>query len=204
MGKVQVKVWKTIDLTKPDLKKRRMNRKHKRIDYPIINKYVYEPPYDNVLKYWRVVRYWVKRKYGITDIELEILLYLWDEQVFTKDYFINYEGILKWDKERWSRFRDKGWIIPWRPKELHRTKYLYVLSTEARIICLNVYKKLYQDEEISEKAQSNPIFKGDAYMDKMYRKIIRQMNKGKRDYEAELREEKEEQEQNQIKNPDQE
>jgi hypothetical protein len=33
----------------------------------------------NYLKYWRVVRYFINAKYGITQPDLEMLIFLYDE-----------------------------------------------------------------------------------------------------------------------------
>ena len=37
------------------------------------------------LKYWRVVRYFVKSKYGLTTAELEMLLFLNSEDIFSRE-----------------------------------------------------------------------------------------------------------------------
>ena len=50
------------------------------------------------LKYWRVIRYFVKRKYGLSQAELEMLLFLRTEQYFSKDDFDEFDELLSWDK----------------------------------------------------------------------------------------------------------
>jgi hypothetical protein len=40
---------------------------------------------NDYLKYWRVIRYYIKNKYGLTQADLDILLFLYSEQYFTKD-----------------------------------------------------------------------------------------------------------------------
>ena len=44
------------------------------------------------LKYWRVVRYFVKRKYGLSQSELEMLLFLRSEKYFSKDDFDEFDA----------------------------------------------------------------------------------------------------------------
>ena len=39
-------------------------------------------PDHDYLKYWRVVRFWVKATYGIGTPDLDMLLFLYSEQVF--------------------------------------------------------------------------------------------------------------------------
>lgn len=137
----------------------------------------------NHLKYWRVVRYWAKRKYNISMEELEMLLYLYDIPLFSRKEFKQFEGLLAWDKTRLNYFISKGWIIVWREhKGYSKESKLYELSTSAKRICSSVYKKLTQEEHIPENPQNNPVFKGKNYADKMYRQVIKQMNK-KRDTE---------------------
>jgi len=135
------------------------------------------PREHNFLKHWRVVRYWVKRKYGITTEELEVMLYLYDEDLFTKKQYFEFEGLFSWDKTRWGRFIDSKWIILWRDHKGYSKKAkLYTLSIQAKRIINSVYRKLLQEEPIPETGQNNPIFKGNGYTDKMYRKLIEKMN----------------------------
>lgn len=140
----------------------------------------------NFLKYWRVVRYWALRKYGISQEELEILLYLYDENIFTRDVFTEFSGLLTWDKQHLSKMIDKGWVVVWRlPDGRNSRKKLYALSAKAKQICSLVYRKLLQEEHIPENGRYNPIFTGDAYMDKVYRRAIKLMNKRKKQNEKE-------------------
>lgn len=140
------------------------------------------------LKYWRIVRYWAKRKYDITQEDLEILLYLYDEELFTRGQFRKFEGILSWDRNRFNHLQSKGYIVVWRKKNNPRQAKLYTLSQSARRIVTTLYKKLLQEEHIPENKNNNPIFKGDNYMDKVYRKAIQRMNMAR---ERKIREEKE-------------
>ena len=42
-----------------------------------------EPTHD-YLKYWRVVRFWVKAVHGISTPDLEMMLFLYSEEIFDK------------------------------------------------------------------------------------------------------------------------
>jgi len=133
-------------------------------------------PRQNFLKHWRVVRYWARRKYNITDSDLEILLYLSDIELFTRKRLKEFEWLLWWDMTRFNTLRDKGYIVQWREDATRRQAKLYTLSIAAKRIVTTIYKKLLQEEHIPENKINNPIFKGDNYADKMYRKAIRRMN----------------------------
>ena len=70
-------------------KKRRAKRiRGRKTDYVTVTKKYHEVEY-NFLKYWRVVRYWVKKKYGLSQGELEVLLYLYDEALLPETCFSN-------------------------------------------------------------------------------------------------------------------
>ena len=154
---------------------------------PIRRKY-HKKPYD-FMKWWSVVRYWAKRKYNMSTTDLEVMLYLYDKDLFSKKEFREFEGLLDWDKTRFNYYKDKGYIILWRDQQGYaRQAKLYTLSIGMKRMCDVIYKKLAGEEPISEIHVNNPIFKGENYMDKMYRKAIRAMNKEieKRKSEEEL------------------
>ena len=45
------------------------------------------------LKYWRVVRYFIKAKYNLSQADLDIILFLYSEKYFSKDDFVKLELI---------------------------------------------------------------------------------------------------------------
>ncbi len=131
----------------------------------------------NFLKYYRVVRYYIKKKYNITLMELDMILYLYDMPFFRKEDFNYYGNTMSWDKKRFYEMIKKGLIKEWRPgKEQYAKAKMFELSHKAKSICSLTYKKLLQEESISEKAVSNPIFKKESYMDKVYKNVIEKMN----------------------------
>ena len=134
----------------------------------------------NFLKYYRVVRYYIKKKYDITLMELDMILYLYDMPFFRKEDFNYYGNTMSWDKKRFYDMIKKGLIKEWRPgKEQYAKAKMFELSHKAKSICSLTYKKLLQEETISENAVSNPIFKKESYMDKVYKNVIEKMNKSK-------------------------
>jgi hypothetical protein len=132
-------------------------------------------PSNDYLKYWRVIRYWVKAKYGLTTPDLEMLLFLYSEDIFNKTQFSTYEQIMSWDIKRFYRMLKDDWIHVWRKRQGNETT-LYELTYKAKRIITMIYKKL-NGEEIAETAHSNPLFRNDAsYMDKVYRNTMIEMN----------------------------
>ena len=131
---------------------------------------------NNYLKYWRVVRFWVKAKHNLSTPELEMLLFLYSEEYFNKTKFKEFEQLMSWDLSRFDNLLKEGWIIVWRKKS-GKFATLYELSYKGKRVVATVYKKL-SGEEIAESPNVNPLFRKDAcYMDKIYRNSIKEMNK---------------------------
>lgn len=113
-------------------------------------------------------------------MELDMILYLYDMPFFRKEDFNYYGNTMSWDKKRFYEMIKKGLIKEWRPgKEQYAKAKMYELSHKAKSICSLTYKKLLQEETISEKTVSNPIFKKETYMDKVYKNVIEKMNRSK-------------------------
>ena len=128
------------------------------------------------LKYHRVVSYYIKNKYQISGSELDMILFLYDENVFTKDVFNDFARTMSWDKSRFSQMVKDGLIKKWRYRKETQRSNLWELTIKAKRICNHMYKKLTHQEIISEDPYRNEIFKGKSYMDKIYKDMIKKMN----------------------------
>jgi len=130
---------------------------------------------NDCLKYWRVIRYFIKQKYGLTTADLDMLLFLYSEDIFSKDKFEEFDNLLSWDEDRFDRLLRDGWIEVFRrsPKKF---KSLYSLSYKTNRVIGSIYKKL-SGEEIPTSLSGNPMFaKNVKFSDKVYRKMILDMN----------------------------
>ena len=128
------------------------------------------------LKYWRVIRYFVKRQYNLTTGELEMLLFLNSEDIFSRDKFEEFEQLMPWSDDRFFKLKKQGWIELFRPKTSRR-RSLYQLSYKTNRLISSVYKKL-NGEEIPVTSKRNKMFaKNVKYTDKVYRRMIKDMNK---------------------------
>ena len=137
--------------------------------------YKFNPGYD-YMKYWRGIRYWAKAKYKIGTPDIDMLFFLYSEQIFNKTKFKEFEQCMSWDEPRFHRLLKEGGIHIWRKRGVGETT-LYELSYKGKRLITTLYQKL-NGEEISETAQINPLFRHDAsYMDKVYRNMIIEMNK---------------------------
>jgi len=134
-------------------------------------------PNNDYLKYWRVIRYFVKAKYGLTQSDLDVLLFLYSEKYFNKDKFEEFDELLSWDEDRFDRLLRDEWIScfrPYNPKT--KQKALYEISYKGKRVIGSIYKKL-NGEEIPVSQSTNPIFaKNVSYSDRKYREFIKEMN----------------------------
>lgn len=130
----------------------------------------------NFLKYHRIVSYYIKNKYSISAAELDMILFLYDENIFTKDTFNEFSESMSWDKNRFSKMVEDGMIKKWRDRKETQRSNLWELTIKSKRICNHMYKKLMQEEHISEDPYRNEIFKGTSYMDKVYKNLIKKMN----------------------------
>ena len=127
------------------------------------------------LKYWRVVRQFIKAKHGLTQADLDILLFLKSEQYFSKDKFKEFDELISWNKNRFENLRQAGWIEVFR-KRMGKRKALYQLSTKGKRVTTSIYKYL-NGKEIPTSNDGNPMFlRNVSYTDKVYRNFITEMN----------------------------
>ena len=130
----------------------------------------------NYLKYWRVIRYFIKAKYKLTQADLDILIFLYDEEYFSKDKFKEFDELLSWNVNRFDQLLKNGWIEVFRKYD-GKNKAIYKLSYKSIRLMVSIYNKL-NGEEIPTSPSSNPMFaRNVSYSDKVYRRMIKEMNK---------------------------
>ncbi len=128
------------------------------------------------LKYWRVIRYFIKSKYNLSTAEIEMLLFLYSEDIFTKKKFEEFNKLLSWDKNRFDKLVKEGWIEIFKKRKVS-TRSIFQLSFKSQRMIDSIYKKL-SGEEIPTQERGNPIFKKNVkYTDKVYKQMIIEMNK---------------------------
>jgi hypothetical protein len=133
----------------------------------------------NLLKYYRLVRKWACKTYGINDADLELLIYLDCKDRFTRDDFINGTYTYSWDKDRWERLRRDGWIEVWRYRNRTTIKYsVFKTSYKTKRMITRIYNILLGEEDIPF-GPSSKFYKNKTYTDKVYNKAIDDMIKDK-------------------------
>jgi len=132
------------------------------------------PPYD-YLKYYRVIKYYYCIRYKLTFNDLDMLLFLYSERYFTRAKFDEFDNLLPWEKHRFPNLVKNGWVDVFRIAKVGE-RYLYGISIKGRRMIKDMYNKLNGDE-ITVNNTVNPMFaKNVRYTDKVYRKMILQMN----------------------------
>lgn len=133
-------------------------------------------PKNDYLKYWKVIRYFAKAKYKLNTADLDMLFFLYSEKYFGKQQFNEFDELLSWDVNRFNRLLSNGWISVFRKREGNK-KTLYEVSYKGKRMISSLYNKL-NGEEIPTSQSINPMFaKNVSYFDKVYRNMIKSMNK---------------------------
>ena len=126
---------------------------------------------SDYLKYWRVIRQYIKVKYNLTQADLEMLLFLNTEPYFTVDKFEEFDSIMSWEKKRFHRLHQAGWIEGTKTFRVGR-RMKYSLSFRASRMITEVYNYL-EGKELPITEGANPMFKRNVrYTDKVYRYFI--------------------------------
>jgi hypothetical protein len=133
-------------------------------------------PNQDFLKYWRVVRYYIKAKYDLTACDLDMLLFLYSEKYFNQTDFEEYEEIMTWDRDRMKRLREKGWIIVFR-RRTRKSGAVYALSHKARGVIKSIYQKLLGAIDFSTDVRRTPLGMDEIkYTSKVYRNTMKKIN----------------------------
>jgi len=128
-----------------------------------------------LFKYYRLVRKWACKTYGLKDADLELLIYLDSLKRFNRQDFIKGTYAYSWDKLRWNRLRKDGWIDVWRSRDRKASKYtIYKTSFKAQQMIMRIYRILLGEEDLPTSARS-AYYRNATYTDKVMNKRIDDM-----------------------------
>jgi len=134
----------------------------------------------NLLKHYRIIRKWACKNNGLTDAELELLIYLDAVNYFTKKDFIKGTYSYSWNNRRWNKLIKENWIVVWRHRNRTTQKYnIYKVSFKFKQLIIRIYKIMLGEEDILTSKRRNNIMKGNSYIDKVLTKSIYDVNKDK-------------------------
>lgn len=133
-----------------------------------------------LLKHYRVIRRWACKKTGLTDADLELLIYFDCLGNFTRKDFEDGILIYSWDNRRWNRLLKKGWIVVWRKRNRTTQKYhLYEVSFKCKQLIQRVYRIMLGEEDLPISKRRNKLIAGSSYTDKVMTQAIYNVNKDK-------------------------
>ena len=133
----------------------------------------------NLLKYYRLIRKWACKTYGLKDADLELLVYLDCKSRFTRNEFISGAYTYSWEKNRWERLRKAGWIDVWRHRNRTTIKYsIYKTSFKCSQLISRIYRIMLGQEDLPTSERS-VFYKNKSYSDKVFNKAIDDMIKDK-------------------------
>ena len=133
----------------------------------------------NLLKYYRLIRKWACKTYGLKDADLELLVYLDCKSRFTRNEFIEGAYTYSWDKNRWERLRRDGWIDIWRQRNRTTIKYsIYKTSFKCSQLISRIYRIMLAQEDLPTSERSI-FYNNKSCTDKVYNKAIDDMIKDK-------------------------
>ena len=132
-----------------------------------------------ILKYYRIIRRWACKQYGLKDADIELLIYLDCKGLFKRDDFINGMFTYTWDKHRWERLRRDGWVDVWKERNRKDSKYaMYKTSMKTKLMVNRIYKIMLGQEDIPI-TRANVFYNNDTYTAKVMNKAIDDMIKDK-------------------------
>ena len=134
----------------------------------------------NLLKHYRIIRKWAAKNNNITDADLELLIYLYCIDLFTKIDFKMGAYSYSWNNRRWNSLLKEGWIVVWRKRNMTTQKYhIYRVSFKGKQLINRMYKMMLGIEDIPTSERRNVIMKGETYTNKVLKVSIDNVNKDK-------------------------
>jgi len=134
----------------------------------------------SLLKHYRIIRKWACKNNGLTDAELELLIYLDCIGLFTKHDFEIGTYSYSWNNRRWAKLKQNDWIVVWRHRNRTTQKYnIYKVSFKGQQLISRIYRIMLGEEDIPTSVRRNKIMKADSYINKVLQTSINNVNKDK-------------------------
>ena len=134
----------------------------------------------NLLKHYRIIRKWASKNNGLTDADLELLIYLDCMKLFSRHDFEQGAYSYSWDNRRWNKLLQKDWIQVWRHRNRTTQKFnIYKVSFKGKQLIQRMYRIMLGEDDIPTSERRNKLIKGDSYTDKVLTHAIYNVNKDK-------------------------
>jgi len=104
-----------------------------------------------LLKHYRIIRKWACKTNGITDADLELLIYFDCLDQFRKRDFEDGSLTYSWDNRRWNKLLKRGWIQVWRHRNRTTQKYnIYKTSFKFKHLLSRIYRIMLGEEDLPD------------------------------------------------------
>ena len=134
----------------------------------------------SLLKHYRIIRRWACRNNGLSNADLELLIYLDCIGLFNRLDFIEGAYSYSWDNRRWARLKADDWINVFAKRNRTTTKSnVYKVSFKGKQLINKIYRIMLGEEDIPTSTKRNVIMKGKRYSDKVLIKSIKNVNNDK-------------------------
>ena len=137
----------------PKLKKKVLYRKEK-----VFRKK--ESDHD-FLKNWSIVKKWAVVNNNLKPAEIDMLLFLYSEKLFTRQQFRDFSNFLSWDRQRFNNLLKNDWIYVWRKGAMHEAN-LYDVSYKGKKLVSSMYRILLGLDPIPSSPRRNVAFRSTA------------------------------------------
>jgi DNA-binding MarR family transcriptional regulator len=131
---------------------------------------------SDYLKYHKLVFSWAIGTKGITQADLDMILFLYSEKIFNQTKIKDYALLMPFDKKRLEKLVESGWIVKWREEAKNRV-VLYQLTHRSKMLVRSIYRKLDGLESIPEDPKVNQMMKWTNSRQRMYSLGVKKMNK---------------------------
>ena len=134
----------------------------------------------SLLKHYRIIRQWACKNNGLSNADLELLIYLDCIGLFNRLDFIDGAYSYSWDNRRWARLKADDWINVFAKRNRTTTKSnVYKVSFKGKQLINKIYRIMLGEEDIPTSTKRNVIMKGKRYSDKVLIKSIKNVNNDK-------------------------
>lgn len=132
---------------------------------------------SDYLKYYRIIFRFVCVKHGFNTEEMDSILFLRHEGIFTRKKMLEFTQVLNWKKNRIRDFLARD-VIKVFDKRQGTIPERFVLSRKAKNAATDLYKFVEMRKDIPMSVHKNPLLKKSApYSDKVYLNAIIDMQK---------------------------
>lgn len=161
---IEQKIGKTILFKRFPMKKQKAFKRKTRLTHADYN----------FLQYSRPIKMWAKTAFGLKDRELDVLLWLFPLNIFSrKEFLYELDKIGIRDYRIMDNLRKEGWVQNW--KKDGALQY-YVLSHKANDLIKRIHRMYMFEEPIPMSERRNPLVANAKSKDKSLMEMFKAFN----------------------------